>query len=104
MEKLEAPLAVQGRAPRAGFFPINKFSSAPLLMRATRQAWFESSNDDVKKRVMVVPNCHITRLETATAQGVAEVTAVSTNQGRIPVPQRGVVVLAAGTIESEPVS
>jgi choline dehydrogenase-like flavoprotein len=100
IEKLEAPLAVQGRAPRAGFFPINKFSSVPLIMRASRQAWFESSNDDVKKRVMVVPNCHVTRLETTAAQGTAQVTAISTNQGRIPVPQRGVVVLAAGTIES----
>lgn len=100
IEKLEAPLAVQGRAPRAGFFPINKFSSVPLIMRASRQAWFEAANDDVKKRVMVVPNCHVTRLETATAQGTAQVTAVSTNQGQIPVPQRGVVVLAAGTIES----
>ena len=69
-------------------------------MRASRQAWFEASNDDVKKRVMVVPNCHVTRLETAAAQGAAQVNAVSTNQGRIPVPQRGVVVLAAGTIES----
>lgn len=100
IEKLEAPLAVQGRAPRAGFFPINKFSSVPLIMRASRQAWFEAPNDDVKKRVMIVPNCHVTRLETATAQGVAQVTAVSTNQGQIAVPQRGVVVIAAGTIES----
>jgi choline dehydrogenase-like flavoprotein len=100
IEKLEAPLAVQGRAPRAGFFPINKFSSVPLIMRASRQASFESANDDVKKRVMIVPNCHVTRLETATAQGIAEVTAVSTNQGRIPLPQNGIVVIAAGTIES----
>jgi hypothetical protein len=99
-EKLEAPLAVQGRAPRAGFFPLNKFSSVPLLMRASRQAWFESANDDVKKRVMVVPNCHVTRLETSSTQGTAQITSVSTNQGRIPVPQRGVVVLAAGTVES----
>jgi choline dehydrogenase-like flavoprotein len=100
IEKLEAPLAVQGRAPRAGFFPLNKFSSVPLIMRASRQAWSEAPNDDVKKRVMVIPNCHVTRLETFTTQGVAQVTAVSTNQGQIQVPQRGVVVLAAGTIES----
>ena len=100
IEKLEAPLAVQGRAPRAGFFPINKFSSVPLIMRASRQAQFESSNDDVKKRVMIVPNCHVTRLETANVQGVAQVTAVSTNQGAIPVPAGGTVILAAGTIES----
>jgi choline dehydrogenase-like flavoprotein len=100
IEKLEAPLAVQGRPPRAGFFPLNKFSSVPLIMRASRQAWFEAPNDDVKKRVMVVPNCHVTRLETMTAQGTSQVTAVSTNFGQVPVPPRGVVVLAAGTIES----
>src|SRR5438132_1471765 len=59
IEKLEAPLAVQGRAPRAGFFPLNKFSSVPLITRASRQAWFESPGDDIKKRVMGVPNCHV---------------------------------------------
>jgi choline dehydrogenase-like flavoprotein len=100
IEKLEAPLAVQGHAPRSGFFPINKFSAVPLIMRAARQAWVEASNDDAKKRVMIVPNCHVTRLETATVQGTAEITAVSTNQGQIPVPQHGVVILAASTIES----
>jgi choline dehydrogenase-like flavoprotein len=100
IEKLEAPLAVQGRAPRAGFFPLNKFSSVPLIMRASRQAWFEAPGDDVKKRVMVVPDCHVTHLATNLSQGAGQVTAVHTNQGRIDVPSHGVVVLAAGTIES----
>ena len=100
IEKLEAPLAVQGRAPRAGFFPLNKFSSVPLITRASRQAWFESPGDDIKKRVMVVPNCHVTQLATDVSQGAGQVTAVHTNQGRIDVPPYGVVVLAAGTIES----
>src|SRR5262249_20812402 len=59
-----------------------------------------SANDDVKKRLMVVPNCHVTRLQTTTTQGTAQVTAINTNQGQILLPQRGVVVLAAGTIES----
>jgi len=100
IEKLEAPLAVQGRPPRSGFFPINKFSSVPLVIRATRQAWFESTGDDVLKRLMVVPNCHVTRLETSVSQGSGQVTVVHTNQGPIQLPPRGVVVLAAGTIES----
>ncbi|HEX8166228.1 MAG TPA: family 16 glycoside hydrolase [Beijerinckiaceae bacterium] len=100
IEKLEAPLAVQGRPPRSGFFPLNKFSSAPLIMRATRQAWLESENDDAKKRVMLVPNCHVTRLETVITQGAGEVVAVETNLGRIQLPPRGVVVIASGTIES----
>ena len=100
IEKLEAPLAVQGRAARAGFFPLNKFSSAPLIMRASRAAWSEVPGNDFKKRVMVVPNCHVTQLATAVSQGAGQVTVVHTSQGPIEVPPRGVVVLAAGTIES----
>ena len=93
--KLEAPLAVQART-RSGFFPFNKFSAMPLLIKGSRAAWAESNNDDVKKRLMIVPHCHVTRLVTEGGQ----VTAVQTNQGTIPVPPSGVVVLAAGTIES----
>ncbi|HEY9601551.1 MAG TPA: hypothetical protein V6C85_08075 [Allocoleopsis sp.] len=33
--KLEAPLAVQSNTPRSGFFPFNKFSTAPLLIKAS---------------------------------------------------------------------
>ena len=29
--KLEAPLAVQARPEHAGFFPLNKFSTVPLM-------------------------------------------------------------------------
>src|SRR4029077_19450220 len=99
--KLEAPLAVQGRPPRSGFFPLNKFSSMPLLITATRQAQADSNGDDSRKRVMVVPNCHVTGLQTAIDQGVGRVTAVQLGGGAtIPVPDRGVVVLACGTIEN----
>src|SRR5215472_9849825 len=48
--KLEAPLAVQSRT-RSGFFPFNKFSSVPLLMRAARSAESECGGDDFKKRL-----------------------------------------------------
>ena len=34
--KLEAPLAVQARPEHAGFFPLNKFSAVPLLIKAAR--------------------------------------------------------------------
>jgi len=102
---LEAPLAVQGRADRSGFFPMNKFSGVPLLMRAARQAYMEAPGNDSAKRLMVVPNCHVTFLETAMTNGVGQVTRVHTNHDSpqwpgIPLPDRGVVVLAAGTIES----
>jgi choline dehydrogenase-like flavoprotein len=105
--KLEAPLAVEGSPPRSGFFPINKFSAVPLLAQAARSAREESvqsfpSGDgaDVRKRLMVVPNCHVTRLITDVASGQAHVTGVLTNQGFIPLPAAGVAVLALGTIES----
>ncbi|MBI3243101.1 MAG: DUF1080 domain-containing protein [Chloroflexi bacterium] len=94
--KLEAPLAVQSRQPRSGSFPFNKFSAVPLLMKAARMASAESGNDDLKKRLMIVPNCHVSRLKTTNGH----VTEVETNLGNVPVPSEGVVVIALGTIES----
>jgi choline dehydrogenase-like flavoprotein len=96
ISKLEAPLAVQASEPRSGFFPFNKFSDLPLLIRAARTSYAESNGDDVKRRLMVVPNCHVTRLGTAGNRVVS----VETNQGTIAVPPSGIVVLANGTIES----
>jgi len=106
MAKLEAPLAVQGRPPHAGFFPFNKFSAAPLLIKAVREAQLDAEaaktpdvtmpGDDVKKRLMVVPMCHVVRL----AFDGQRVTRVLTNLGEVAVPDGGVVVVALGTIES----
>ena len=84
--KLEAPLAVQGRAPRSGFFPINKFSSVPLIMQAARAAVAEAVNDDVKKRFMIVPSCHVIRLETATTRPASVSPASSPAPARSPCP------------------
>lgn len=93
--KLEAPLAVQARN-RPGFFPANKFSVGPLLVQAARSAFAESNGDDVRKRLMIVPHCHVTRLSVADGR----VTAVHTSNGTVPIAQGGAVVLALGTIES----
>ena len=95
LSKLEAPLAVQS-VTRPGFFPFNKFSSVPLLMKAARAAQSESKNDDVKKRLMVVADCHVRRLVTQAGR----VTIIETNQGNISIPDNGVVIIAAATIES----
>jgi hypothetical protein len=78
--KLEAPLAVQ-RQTLSGLLPFNKFSSVPLLMQASRSAQSEARNDDVKKRLMIVPNCHAKRLVTAHTQGGLNVVSIETNQG-----------------------
>jgi hypothetical protein len=98
--KLEAPLAVQARPPRAGFFPFNKFSSLPLVMQASRTAQVQSGGDDGRKRLMVVPDCHVTRLITDGSGPIRRVVAVETNRGLVPVPEEAVVVVALGTIES----
>ena len=107
ISKLEAPLAVEGRPPRSGFFPINKFSSVPMLAQSARaareesvQGFAASNGADVRKRLMVVPNCHVIRLITEVDNGQAHVTGVLTSQGFIPLPPHGVVVIALGTIES----
>jgi hypothetical protein len=98
--KLEAPLAVQAHPPRAGFFPFNKFSSLPLLMEASRAAQFESGGDDTRKRLMVVPDCHVKRLITDGSDPIRRIVAVETNRGIVQVPEEAVVVLALGTIEN----
>src|SRR5439155_12557670 len=100
--KLEAPLAVEASEPRSGFFPFNKFSTVPLLMEATRAAQYESGGDDVKKRLMVVPDCHVKRLITQLQPDGKNwrVVAVDTSQGIIDLPPNGRIIIALGTIES----
>src|SRR5262249_7977267 len=71
-------------------------SDLPLLIRAVRSSYYESNGDDVKRRLMAVPNCHVTSLVTTNGRVVS----VETNQGPVPVPPTGIVVLASGTSES----
>ncbi|CAG9932719.1 family 16 glycoside hydrolase [Candidatus Nitrotoga arctica] len=98
--KLEAPLAVQGQSGHAGFFPFNKFSTVPLLMKAVREAADQSGFDDVKKRLMVVPRCHVVRLNTVNDVGGQRVSEVITERGSLPVSPDAKVIIALGTVES----
>ncbi len=105
-DDLEAPLAVQSASPRPGFFPINKFSTVPLLISAARTAQSEAEQSvpgnataaqrDVKKRFMLVDNTHVIRLE----RNGRQITRVVTNKGSVDVPPNGQVFIALGTIES----
>jgi choline dehydrogenase-like flavoprotein len=98
--KLEAPLAVQSQTD-PGQFPFNKFSTVPLLTAAARTAGVESDFDDSRKRLMIVPNCHVTALTTVNEGGTLRVTGVQVSgQPEIPVGRDAVVVLALGTIEN----
>ena len=101
MLKLEAPLAVQARAPHAGFFPLNKFSTVPLLMKASRTAAGEPGVTDATKEFMVLPGTHITRLRVVrTAADTWRVLGAETNKGFIELAANGTAVIALGTIES----
>ena len=99
--KLEAPLAVQARPPHAGFFPLNKFSTVPLLMKSARTAALDSNGDDAKKEFMILPDTHVLSLRKAqTATGAWRVTGVDTSNGFIELAPGGVAVIALGTLES----
>jgi choline dehydrogenase-like flavoprotein len=100
MLKLEAPLAVQARPPHAGFFPLNKFSTVPLLVKAARTASNEGMPDG-KKDFMVLPDTHVLTLrKERTAAGTWRITGVDTSRGRIDLAPGGVAIIALGTIES----
>jgi GMC oxidoreductase len=98
--KLEAPLAVQARSGHAGFFPMNKFSTTPLLIKAARSAVGEAPGDDVSKRLMIVPRCHVQRLNVVDDAGGRRIDAVITERGPVPVSPDSKVIIALGTIES----
>ena len=101
MLKLEAPLAVQARPPHAGFFPLNKFSTVPLLIKAARTAFADSGGNDARKEFMVLLDVHVRSLRTTqTAGGTWRVTGVETSAGLIELALCGVAVMALGTIEN----
>jgi choline dehydrogenase-like flavoprotein len=113
--KLEAPLAVQA-ATEPGLFPFNKFSAMPLLTKAARVASSEADGvgpqADARKRLIVVPNCHVQELVTQTQLDnwvrVVGVRAIDRTGASVDIPlappqpdgTEGVAVIALGTIES----
>ena len=113
MFKLEAPLAVQSTT-LPGLFPTNKFSAVPGLIRAARLAAGQADgvgpDADARKRLMIVPNCHVQDLVTETqADKWVQVTGVRVWQNGVSVviplaaPRNGgqsAVIIALGTIES----
>lgn len=111
--KLEAPLAVQSTT-LPGFFPTNKFSAVPSLIRAARlsaaQADGVGAAADARKRLMIVPNCHVQELITETqADNWVRVTGVRIwqNGTSLDIPlappritRQSAVVIALGTVET----
>jgi len=115
MMKLEAPLAVQATT-EPGFFPFNKFSAIPLVIQAARLTSNEAdgtgTEPDARKRLMIVPSCHVQELLTQTQPDgwvrVTGVRAIDSTGASFDIPLRqpqpdgsqGVTILALGTIES----
>ena len=111
--KIEAPLAVQSTT-LPGLFPTNKFSAVPGLIRAARLASSDADGvgavGDARKRLMIVPNCHVQELITNTqSDNWVQVTGVRVwqNGASVDIPlasprdgRQSAVIIALGTVET----
>jgi hypothetical protein len=96
----DAPLAVQGSPPASGLFSFDKFSSVPLLTDAIRHDVSAAGLSDAARRLFLVPNAHVTRLQVSggTVSGIQAV--VNGQQRFLPVSPGCAVILSASAIES----
>ncbi len=100
-EVKEAPLAVQGMAPRSGLFAFDKFSSAPFLMDALRNdVGANSRYGDLSRRIFLLPRVQVHRLN-LTGNTVTSID-MSVNGIRqlLQLASGCAVVIANGTIEA----
>src|SRR5258705_4216032 len=56
-----APLSVQAAQPASGLFSFDKYSSAPILTEAIREA---AGSPDWRRRLFLVPRAHVVKLHT----------------------------------------
>ena len=98
IDKIEAPpLAVQGKPPASGLFSFDKYSSAPILADAIREA---ANAPNWRRRLFFVPRAHIVRL-TGAGDSVTRLEVYENGRPRfLDVPATCAIVLACGTIES----
>jgi choline dehydrogenase-like flavoprotein len=93
----EAPLAVQGAAPASGLFSFDKYSSAPILVDAIREA---AGSPDWRRRLFYVPHAHVVNLQTIGNVVTGIEVMVNGQQQVLALPPTCAVVVASGTIES----
>jgi choline dehydrogenase-like flavoprotein len=92
-----APLAVQAAPPASGLFSFDKYSSAPILTEAIREA---AGSPDWRRRLFLVPRAHVVTLHTAAGAVTQIEVYVNGQQKFLPVGSNCPVVLASSTIES----
>ncbi|HWZ94965.1 MAG TPA: GMC oxidoreductase [Opitutaceae bacterium] len=93
----DPPLAVQGQSPASGLFSFDKYSSVTLLIDAVRET---AGQPDSQRRLFVVPNTHVTHLETSAGVVTGLHASVNGQARYLPIASSTSVVLALGTIES----
>jgi hypothetical protein len=93
----DPPLAVQGQSPASGLFSFDKYSSVTLLIEAVREA---AGQPDSQRRLFVVPNTHVTYLETSAGVVTGLHASVNGQARYLPIAPSTSVVLALGAIES----
>jgi choline dehydrogenase-like flavoprotein len=93
----DPPLAVQGQSPASGLFGFDKYSSITALIAAARDA---AHQPDAQRRLFIVPNAHVTRLNTANGRVVNLQVSVNGTSHSLPISPNCAVILALGTIES----
>jgi choline dehydrogenase-like flavoprotein len=97
----EAPLAVQGAAPRSGLFAFDKFSSAPFIMDAIRNdVAVNTRYGDLSRRIFLVPRTQVHRLN-VTGNTVTSIDmSIAGVRQLLTVAAGTAVIIANGTIEA----
>ncbi|MFW9261036.1 family 16 glycoside hydrolase [Nostoc sp. CALU 546] len=103
----DPPIAVLGQSPGSGLFSMDKFSSLPLLLDAIREA---SDKNDANRRLFLVPNAEVIKLETSNGVVTQIVVALKNpfdpnnkSQARVvrlDVKPSAAIVLAGNTVNS----
>lgn len=103
----DPPIAVAGQSPGSGLFSMDKFSSLPLLLDAIREA---SGQNDANRRLFLVPNAEVIKLETTNGVVTQIVVALKNplepqnkSQARIvrlDIKPSAAVILAGNTVNS----
>ena len=106
---LNPTIGVLGSSPGSGLFAANKFSSLPLLIDSIRED-AETANSDAQRRLFLVPNAEVLKLETR--EGVVREVVVALRDPqdtdnraaarvvRLPLAPGAILILAGNTVNS----